>query len=77
MANSVFSATRYQTAQSRMKRDRVELMSKDVAKELNTYKNFGIFPTFNDLYSKKWKRNKGTPDNPSDGAYEDDSEGPR
>lgn len=54
MANSIFDKATYQGTRSRQMRGRVELLSQDVAKELNTYRNFGIFHTFNDIYSVKW-----------------------
>lgn len=40
-------------------RGRVDLLSQDVAKELNTYRNFGIFHTYNDIYSIKWDEKTG------------------
>lgn len=37
-------------------RGRVDLLSQDVAKELNTYRNFGIFHTYNDVHTIKWDK---------------------
>ena len=54
MANSIFGRAVYQSARSKQMRGRVELLSQDVAKELNTYRNFGIFHTYNDIYSEEW-----------------------
>lgn len=54
MANSVFGKAMYQNARSKKMRGRVELLSQDVAKELNTYRNFGIFHTYNDIHTEEW-----------------------
>lgn len=56
MANSIFGKAIYQNTRSKQMRGRVELLSQDVAKELNTYRNFGIFHTYNDIYSEKWDK---------------------
>lgn len=44
---------------SKMRRDREYLLSSEVAYELNTYLNFGIFKTFNDVYSHKYDTETG------------------
>ena len=54
MAKSIFDKATYQGTRSRQMRGRVDLLSQDVAKELNTYRNFGIFHTYNDIYAVKW-----------------------
>lgn len=67
MANSLFAQAIYTTATARHMRGRVELLSQDVANELNTYKNFGIFHTYNDVHTIKWD-DKGeivAPDDPN------------
>lgn len=56
MANSIFDKATYQNTRSRQMRGRVDLLSQDVAKELNTYRNFGIFHTYNDIHSIKWDK---------------------
>lgn len=38
--------------------NREQLLSKSTAEELNTYLNFGIFPTFNDAYMPEYDSNK-------------------
>lgn len=66
MPTSIYARATYQPAQSKVKRNRVELLSQDVARELNTYKNFGVFPTYNDVFSKTWKNSEeeNYPDDP-------------
>ena len=59
MANSIFGRAMYSGAQSRQRRGRVDLLSQDVAKELNTYRNFGIFHTYNDIYADHWDKESG------------------
>lgn len=54
MANSLFAQAIYTPAAARHMRGRVELISQDVANELNTYRNFGIFHTYNDVHTIKW-----------------------
>ena len=54
MANSLFAQAIYTSAAARHMRGRVELISQDVANELNTYRNFGIFHTYNDVHTIKW-----------------------
>ena len=54
MANSIFGKAMYQNTRSKQMRGRVDLLSQDVAKELNTYKNFGIFHTYNDVHTETW-----------------------
>lgn len=39
---------------SRQRLNREYMLSASIAEELNTYKNFGIFPTYNDVGSTKW-----------------------
>lgn len=66
MANSLFAQAVYTSAPARHMRGRVELLSQDVAKELNTYRNFGVFHTYNDVHTIKWD-DKGeivAPDDP-------------
>ena len=59
MANSIFNRAVYVNAQSKQRRGRVDLLSQDVAKELNTYRNFGIFHTYNDIYADHWDKESG------------------
>ncbi|MDE7346042.1 MAG: hypothetical protein K2N48_04775 [Muribaculaceae bacterium] len=59
MANSIFGRAMYSGTQSRQRRGRVDLLSQDVAKELNTYRNFGIFHTYNDIYADHWDKETG------------------
>lgn len=54
MANSIFDHAVYTNTRARHIRGRVDLLSQDVANELNTYKNFGIFRTNNDVHSVSW-----------------------
>lgn len=54
MANSLFAQAIYTASSARHMRGRVELISQDVANELNTYRNFGIFHTYNDVHTIKW-----------------------
>ena len=56
MAKSIFDKVTYQNTKSKQMRGRVDLLSQDVAKELNTYRNFGIFHTYNDIHSIKWDK---------------------
>lgn len=42
----------------KVKYNRQQLLSKDVAKELNTYLNFGVFPTFADTFVPYYKDGK-------------------
>lgn len=51
---------------SKVRRDREYLISKHTAHELNTYKNFGIFATFNDVYDAQFDEN-GNPKNEGKG----------
>lgn len=64
MAKSIFDKVTYQTTKSRQMRGRVDLLSQDVAKELNTYRNFGIFHTYNDIYAIKWDKDGNEIHNP-------------
>jgi hypothetical protein len=52
--NSIFDKATYRRTKSHNMRGRVDLLAKDVAAELNTYKNFGIFHTFNDVHAISW-----------------------
>ena len=66
MANSLFAQAIYTASSARHMRGRVELISQDVANELNTYRNFGVFHTYNDVHTIKWD-DKGeivAPNNP-------------
>ena len=42
------------TQVSKVRRDREYLLSQNTAKELNVYKNFGIFNSFNDVYNAQY-----------------------
>lgn len=58
MANnhSIFSKAAYRETRSFGRAGRVELLSQDIANELNTYKNFGVFPSYNDTYVEVWRK---------------------
>lgn len=60
--NPIFGRATYNSRSARQLRGRVELGSIDVMAEMNTYKNFGIFHTWNDVYSQAWK----STDDPTD-----------
>lgn len=50
MSNPIFERAIASTIQSKRKRGRVDLLSTDIAAEVNTYKNFGVFKSYNDVY---------------------------
>ena len=52
--NPLFEQAMYFKTSARQRRGRIDLLAKDVAKELNTYANFGIFKTYNDVDSPTW-----------------------
>lgn len=61
--NPIYGHASFDRTRSKQLRGRVELGSLDVMAELNTYKNFGIFHTWNDVYSQKWDPDaEGCPD---------------
>jgi hypothetical protein len=66
-SNSIFGKATYQSTHSSHRRGRVDLLSADVAAELNTYKNFGIFHTFNDVHSQGWDATTLEDKEPRDG----------
>lgn len=74
MSRTIFSRATYNSQRSFGRAGRVELLSQDVANELNTYKNFGVFPTFNEAYVNEWDPNDpsksviGTQDNSTPGT---------
>ena len=55
MANSIFGQATYTPQHSLGKAGRVGLLAQDVANELNTYKNFGVFASYTDVYAPKLK----------------------
>lgn len=64
MANSIFDHATYNNVRSRHIRGRVDLLSQDVADELNTYRTFGVFRTYNDVHSVSWDKEKNYQDAP-------------
>lgn len=76
MANSIFSQAVYFNTRARQMRGRVDLLSQDVAKELNTYANFGVFHTYNDVHSTSWYDESGKGADGSTGTAFEDA-GPR
>lgn len=66
--NLIFSSAVYHHLQAKHKNGRVDLMAKDVAEEMNTYKNFGVFKSNGDTYLDQDKEGKfitkGTPGQP-------------
>lgn len=56
--NKIFSKgviTENKNKIQKIKYNRAQLLSKDTAYELNTYLNFGIFPTFSDTYTPEYE----------------------
>lgn len=69
--NLIFTTATYHSLKARHKNGRVELMAKDVAAELNTYKNFGVFKSNGDTFVDQDSTGKrltqgtdGKPDHP-------------
>ena len=59
--NKIFSKARIthdKNVVQKVKYNREQLLSKDTAKELNTYLNFGVFPTFADTFVPYYKDGK-------------------
>lgn len=50
MSNTIFSRSSLYLSNSKHKNNRVEQLAQDVAQELNTYKNLGVFKTYGDTY---------------------------
>lgn len=69
--NVIFSSATYNnTYKSKHKIGRVDLLSKDVADELNTYRTFGVFRSYANTYAEKVDKNGNLirNDNPTPGV---------
>ena len=57
MSKNVFEKSNNFTQRSSLNSyNRVELLQKDVAEEFNTYRNFGVFHTVNDVHNEAWNK---------------------
>lgn len=61
MANNVIfsAAAKYNTSKARHRNSRIELLSKDVADELNTYRTFGVFKSYADTFKENVEQGTG------------------
>lgn len=59
MSNKLFAGGTIpkSTQVSMVRTNREYMINNDISEELNTYKNFGVFKTFNDIYDRKFDSN--------------------